>query len=229
MPEPVRAVGFDLDDTLCEYRLSSEDLLASAFDTHDIDPFFTVDDYLAEMETVAADATTKADLRRRCFESLAKQHDRDPLLGAELAATYAECRDHTDVVFLPGAEAALTTLAETYPLVLITNGSPEMQRSKLETLGIHSVFDTIVYAGHDTPHKPDSEPFRRAIEGLDVTASETVYIGDDLHMDVQGAHNVGLETIWLSSDSPSASPSPTHQISSMENLLSVPLLPTSHA
>ncbi len=42
------------------------------------------------------------------------------------------------MVFLPGVETVLDLLVETYPLALITNGSPEMQRAKLETLEIRS-------------------------------------------------------------------------------------------
>lgn len=224
MTETVQAVGFDLDDTICEYRLSSADLLAHAFETHDVDPFFDVDDYLAEMEHVAADAANKADLRRRCFESLAEKHDYDPSLGADLASTYAQRRDHTDVVFLPGVESALDSLAEQYPLALITNGNPEMQRAKLETLGIQSLFDAIVYAGHDTPYKPDVEPFQTALNELAVPDANTIYVGDDFGMDIRGAHNAGLNTVWVSDDTPSPPPSPTYQINSMESFLSLPFL-----
>jgi hypothetical protein len=45
--------------------------------------------------------------------------------------------------------------------------------------------------------KPSPKIFRRALRLMQISASETVYVGDELDHDVEGAKKVGLHTILL--------------------------------
>lgn len=101
----------------------------------------------------------------------------------------------------PEALEVLKHLNDRYQVALITN----TQGQKSE--GIHRIslypelekyFKEIIVAGEGgVPPKPDPEPFRICLEKLQITASETVYVGDDWRIDICGARDAGLHPIWL--------------------------------
>lgn len=191
------AVLFDLDDTLCGYRVSGRELLARAFEAVAIEPCFSVAEYHAAYETHLDASDGMRDLRRRCFTELVEAAGHDPALGVALEAAYAESRDHGDVRALPGARAAVATLAEDHRLGLVTNGAPEMQRTKLDAIGLAECFETAVFGGFDVPAKPAPDPFERALADLDLGADRAVAVGNSIETDVAGAKAAGLRAVWL--------------------------------
>ncbi len=193
----IDAVLFDLDDTICEYRRTGDELLADAFTTVGVEPIFSADEYYARYDAFLDGSANIEALRRQCFRSLAVEAGFDPALGVRVADAYANARDHRNVRYLPGATAALETLAGEYRLGLVTNGSPAMQREKLDALDVESAFDAIVFAGYDAPPKPDPAPFRLALDRLDASADRSVYVGNSLENDVAGARAAGLTSVWV--------------------------------
>jgi putative hydrolase of the HAD superfamily len=93
--------------------------------------------------------------------------------------------------------AAVDRLAAAYPLALVTNGAPEIQARKLETLGLTDTFDSVVHAGYDTLAKPDPAPFIDAVTALGVPPASVVHVGNSVHADVWGADAAGMQTALL--------------------------------
>lgn len=223
MSDPVEAVLFDVDGTICEYRRSGADLLALAFETVGVEPFFAIEDYYDRFGDAAHHHDTIDDIRSHCFAELADAAGRDPAVGRRVASAYADERDHANVDFLPGAEAAIEALGAEYPIGVVTNGGPWMQSSKLAALGVAECFDSIVYAGHDVPAKPSPDPFHEALDPMDVPAGRAVHVGNSLDADVQGAHAAGLRSAWLDRDGESAPrPEPEYVLDSMADLAEPP-------
>lgn len=218
----VEAVLFDLDGTVCDYRRSSRELLAEAFDIVDVDPFFAVEDYLDTIPEVVGDFDTKAELRAACFAELAREAGRDPAVGRTVADAYAAERNHSDVEFLPGARAALDALADDHRLGLVTNGGPDTQDPKLDTLDLRDAFEVVVYAGFEASAKPDPEPFHLALDGLDADAGRTVHVGNSLETDVRGAHRAGVASAWLADGDADPDPHPHYVLDSMADLTDPP-------
>ena len=79
---------------------------------------------------------------------------------------------------------------------VITNGSTERQRSKLEALGLLSTFDVVLISEAEGVRKPAGEIFRRALRQCGVEAGEAAFVGDHPETDVEGAKNAGLLPIW---------------------------------
>ncbi|MFB6361427.1 MAG: HAD family hydrolase [Halobacteriales archaeon] len=217
------AVLFDLDDTLCRYRRAGRVVLANAFEAAGVEPCFTIDDYYAVFDDHADEADTMEGQRAACFAALAEEAGRDPELGRAVARAYAVDRDHRNVTFLEGAQAALAALGAERPLGLVTNGAPGMQTTKLEALGIPDAFDTMVFAGYDTAPKPDPEPFRTVIEALGVAPERTVHIGNSIESDVAGANAAGVTSVWLEHEStPPAAAEPDYTVGSLSELTDPP-------
>ncbi|MFD1585368.1 HAD family hydrolase [Halorientalis brevis] len=220
--DPVDAVFLDMDGTLCEYRQSSAELLARAFDRLDVDPFFTAETYRNQLFSQIVTDETKAERREQAFITLAELDDRDPAVGRRLAAVYASMRDHRDVEPLPGALDALDSLRERYDLALVTNGGPEMQDPKLAALDVEDAFDVIVYGGYDTTPKPEPGPFHEALYALDATPGRVVHVGNSVRFDVWGADAAGIKSALLRPDGDEPATAPDYLLRSMADLQDPP-------
>ncbi len=220
----IETVVFDLDDTLCEYRQSGREILDRAFEQVGVDPFFTVDDYLAVFDDHAARGEPVDTIRTRCFAALAGEEGYDPSLGRRIAEIYRERRDHRDVRFRPGAADALDRLSADHRIGLVTNGGPEMQTQKLDSLGIADRFDTFVFAGYDTEPKPAPEPFHHALDALDEDPARAVHVGNSLASDVAGAHAAGLTSVWVRNGHPRPddAPQPDYSLDTLRELQDPP-------
>jgi FMN phosphatase YigB (HAD superfamily) len=195
--DSVEAVLFDIDDTVCRYRQSIGEVLDVAFDRAGVDPFFTPADYRARYPEFAQASDGVGELRSRCFVSFARDAGLAPSVGRTVASVYAEERDHGQVRLTEGAGEALDHVTEHYRVAAVTNGPPEIQAPKLDTLGLRGRFETVVHAGYDAPAKPAPEPFHRALSFLEADASRAVHVGNSLASDVAGAHAAGLHSAWL--------------------------------
>lgn len=67
---------------------------------------------------------------------------------------------------------------------------------KLERLGLATLVDTIVISESEGVKKPDPVIFQRALERLEVSPAEAVYVGDHPVADVQGSVAAGLSAVW---------------------------------
>jgi FMN phosphatase YigB (HAD superfamily) len=63
--------------------------------------------------------------------------------------------------------------------------------------GVAELFDVIVVSADVGWRKPSSRIFWKALQLMRISASETVYVGDELDHDVESAQKVGLHTILL--------------------------------
>lgn len=86
---------------------------------------------------------------------------------------------------------------------LVTNTLPEMQRPKLESLGIENDFEVCVFAGYDTKPKPSTELFEYAFDAVDAEPSQPIHIGDSLRGDIGRwrCTTVGLNTVFVGEQS----------------------------
>jgi HAD superfamily hydrolase (TIGR01549 family) len=207
MTDPVDAVLFDLDDTLCTYRRSADDILATAFDRVGVDPFFDAREYVDRLDEFAEDNDDIRDTRRASFAAFAAEADHDRAVGEEIADIYTDERDQSNVEFLPGAPEALDALSA-YRVGMVTDGDPWMQSQKLASLGIDGCFEVVVHGGHDAPYKPNAEPFHVALKELDVAPENAVHVGNSLESDVRGALAAGLRAVWVPHDDAAPDPGP---------------------
>jgi len=71
-------------------------------------------------------------------------------------------------------------------------------------LGLDQYFDFILTSTVFGASKPDARIFAEALRLAEVHPDQAVHVGDSFEDDVQGALNVGIRAIWLSSTPPDA-------------------------
>ena len=145
-------------------------------------------------------------------------------LGKELADYFPRMRKESPFVYEETYEV-LDQLKEKYTLLLMTNGSPSLQNTKLEiTPKIGSYFDHILISGSFGKGKPDPSIFEHALEIVGLSADEILMVGDNLMTDILGSSKVGIQSVWINREEKPVSEEvkPTYTIENLREL--IPLL-----
>ncbi|MGW1375561.1 HAD family hydrolase [Streptomyces sp. NPDC002446] len=201
---PIRAVLWDIDDTLFDYtgsdrtgalrHLRAEGLLAA---------------YGGEEAALARwrDAMETEFARFLAGEVGFLDHRRGrarTFLGTELTddeadAWFARYRAHYEAswVLFPDSAPALEALAPLVRQAVLSNSSTANQERKLAALGIRERFEAVLCADELGHAKPAPEAFTGACEVLGLPPGEVVYVGDRLDIDALGARDAGLTAVWL--------------------------------
>ena len=129
-------------------------------------------------------------------DALLEHHIDDPSLADDLAQTFIQLRRAKHVLF-DDALPVLEQFQGQYPLALLTNGAPDLQRLKIEKSQLESFFDRIVISGEEDLGKPDPAIFRRTADRLGSEPQHTLMIGNSIKSDIQGAQAAGLIPVWL--------------------------------
>jgi HAD superfamily hydrolase (TIGR01549 family) len=212
---PVRAVLFDLFDTLVDLRL--EDLPEIELDGRTYRStyrrlyeaivqrirldFETFARALAEVDREVRDAYygkgRELPTRDR-FEALVERLGVDAPDLPDLLTEVHMGTLREQAVFLEHHPGVLERLRGRARLGLVSNFSHSpTARALLEEAGLLGHFDAIVISDRVGFRKPRPEIFRAALAELGVAAEETLHVGDSLVADVRGAAALGIRPVWL--------------------------------
>ena len=205
----MRAVLFDLDDTLLDYSGAVERCWADACTTigslEGIEPetlvpaieatrrwFWSDPDRHARERVRMLDAWTK--IAAGALESIGRP---SPAVARAIAEDFAGRRRAAMQLF-PDALPCLTALRTGGArLGLVTNGDPAMQHEKIARFALGGLFDVVLIEGEFGKGKPDPGVYHHVLGALDVPALEATMVGDNLDWDVAGAQRVGIRGVWI--------------------------------
>jgi len=127
----------------------------------------------------------------------------DPAFGEELAERFPKERRQRPFIY-EDTFTLLDQLHGRYQLLLLTNGSPDLQMTKLEiTPEISPYFDHILISGAFGRGKPDPAIFEHALSLLQVSREDALMVGDNLKTDILGANRAGIPSVWVNRDNKS--------------------------
>jgi 2-haloacid dehalogenase len=92
-----------------------------------------------------------------------------------------------------GAQAALDRLAGRTKLAVVTNCSARLGKLAAARLDVH--WDVVVTAEEAGFYKPDTRPYRRALQKLGVPAENAAFVAGSGY-DLIGTSAVGMRTYW---------------------------------
>lgn len=206
----VRAIFFDLDDTLCGYWEASRQALGQAF--AECGPLDRTPEEMVQAWARAFRQFSPTLKQSGWYETYLKFGEptrteqmrltlceigiEDEDLARRLSETYAKRRDENLRLF-PEVLEVLDTLHGALPLGLITNGPADIQRQEIETLGIEKYFDPILIEGEMGEGKPLASVFRRAEELVGYSGRDLLFVGNSYAHDIRPAIEVGWRTAWI--------------------------------
>ena len=91
----------------------------------------------------------------------------------------------------------LTELKTKYNIYVVTDELLEIQKEKLQILGVIDNFKYIISSTQVNLIKPNPEIFEYALKVTNSNREETIMIGDNPYRDIEGAKKAGLKTVWL--------------------------------
>lgn len=143
----------------------------------------------------------------------------DPEFGYELAERFPVERRNNPFVY-EETFRVLDELKGKYKLLLLTNGSPDLQQTKLKiTPELVPYFDQIVISGGFGKGKPDPSIFEHALEKMEIDKNEAIMVGDNLMTDILGASRIGMKSVWINRhDKERNEVIPTYEIKHLEEL-----------
>ncbi|WP_040954511.1 HAD family hydrolase [Virgibacillus sp. SK37] len=145
------------------------------------------------------------------------------VMGKELATLFPEMRKRHPYVYEETFEV-LDELKRNYSLALLTNGSPELQYTKLDiTPELQPYFEHIVISGAFGKGKPDVSIFNHVLDLLALSQEQVMMVGDNLHTDILGASQAGIDSVWVNRNRKEKNSEivPTYEISSLQGIFNL--------
>lgn len=197
---PIRAVTFDLDNTLWDTPpviARAEQVAYDWLAAHH--PCVAARFDIAALRALRAELGARnaerahdlAFLRRETYRCAADDCGADAGAVADQAFAVFDAERH-NLVFYADVFPALERLARRYRLGALSNGTASMTR-----LGYGHLFEVVLSAIDVGRAKPHGAIFERALAQFDLAPHEIVHVGDDPEHDVLGAAAAGWRTVWI--------------------------------
>jgi len=203
----IKHIFFDLDRTLWDFEFNSHETLLELCIAHNLSDK-GVEDYEAFIKTYKVhnealwdlyrvDKISQKDLRRERFQrALADYNIIDPILAEKIGEDYISICPKKDKLF-PHTIEVLEYLSGKYSLHIITNGFEKVQHIKLKYSNLEKYFDKVITSEQVGVKKPNPKIFDFAISDAKTTAEQSIYIGDDLEVDIIGCQNFGIDEVYF--------------------------------
>lgn len=205
--ERVRAVLFDLDDTLFDHRhctQASLRCLQQMYDGFRCRPF----DEIARAHTALLEELHGDVMVGRVDVDVARlERFRRLFLAVGVVAPEAQVRE-TAAAYrrayrdarraIDGAATLLARVRDrSAAVVIVSNNVLEEQQEKLRHCGLDPWVDTLVVSAQEGMSKPDPEIFRRALARAGCEPASAVMVGDSWAADIAGARAAGIRAVWF--------------------------------
>lgn len=196
----LKAVLFDLDDTLVDRRGAYDIFYRSFYDQHDsLSDDISWPDAKDFFWTLSPDNATNP---RQAF--LAIQQRWPGVKGGPDSHFHKYFKSMVaNMKPLPGALELVEALNSSgLPWGVVTNGD-QYQLDKVKSAGLEGLLPFVIATKLHGADKPDPEPYLHALRLLEIgrdDAGQVLFVGDNPHTDIIGAHGVGMQTAWIHMD-----------------------------
>lgn len=197
----ISTVFFDIDDTLYPEKTAKVraevDVARHIADELGFELSKTYSDFIeAKMNVLkSSDSDPERNNRVKWIERLLEVLGDESLDARELGNLYWETMLEKIEPF-PEVSLVLPGLSEKYCLWAVTDELMEIQKRKVEVLGLKDCFKGFVSSEHVGHTKPDVRLFEYALSMASAKASESAMVGDNPRKDVAGANRAGMTSLF---------------------------------
>lgn len=223
---PYRILLMDLDDTILDFKRTEKEALRKAFGGYGL-------------ELGDGQIRAYSEINLRCWKRLERKEINKEELKAlrfsEFLGTLPKApevsleqinRDYMEALSslaipLPGAEGAVRTLARSYRLAVVTNGTTWVQMSRVAGLSVRDCFERMFISDELGVQKPDPRFFEQVKEAMgEADASQYLVIGDSQTSDILGGIWAGMDTCLISPEPVPDCPA-DYQVPSLSEVLKI--------
>ncbi len=195
---------FDLDNTLVDSDKASRESFFRSCEKFKVD---ANEDFFQRYKKINSEVwglfeqaeITAVTLRTLRFKRFFDSEEIQPCTPLEFSTSYlnqlidtTHCYEHVPEL--------LDMWQQDFNLSIVTNGLREVQRARLDKLGLTKYFNSIIVSDEIGHAKPGKAYFDLALKSIPNPPSRarTLIIGDSLQSDIQGGINAGIKTCWIS-------------------------------
>jgi putative hydrolase of the HAD superfamily len=161
------------------------------------------------------DAQLYVDYTRRIIEGMGGRGPGVEIAAREIYDEWAACSHFTMYDDVPEVLRGLHTSGVKLGLISNSHRCLASFEAHFELRGLFTVAVSSIEHGYMKPHR---SIFEAALSGADVTASESVMVGDSLTHDVDGARRLGMRGVLVARSGPIAAPPDVPVIQSLREL-----------
>lgn len=132
----------------------------------------------------------RQEILRQLFLQCGLSQTQAQLFSQQVFADFLHARNQIEL--FPGALKLLQNLQSKYQVIALSNGNAD-----LEKIGIKPLFDAHFHAENVAQPKPHNDMFIAALEHANVSAAESLHIGDHPEQDIEAAQKMGFKTAWV--------------------------------
>ena len=223
-----RHIFIDLDRTLYDFDMSTHETFLELFKKFGLyergvkpfEKFFEL--YLKNnvdlWEKYRKGEVTKRFLNVHRFHiTLLEFGINDRAFAGRFASDYLHLSPRKKALF-PNVIEVLEYLHKKYTLHIITNGFEEVQEIKIKANELDKYFTTITTSEEAGSKKPDVQIFKYALHKAVASPEESLMIGDDLEVDIDGAKKVGMDGLFCNFDNLSHNGQVTFEVKSFAEI-----------
>lgn len=192
----IRAVVFDLDNTLVDFMRMKRDAVAAGIHAMiDAGLRFTEDDVQDAIKRVYDEFGIEY---QRVFNAMLQEMTGsvDSKILASGIIAYRRAREATLVTY-PHVHMTLFTLARMGLKLGVVSDAPRLEAwLRLCYLNLHHIFDAVVTFEDTGERKPSPLPFQKVLAAIGIAPQESLMVGDWEERDITGAANVGMRTAF---------------------------------
>lgn len=200
-------IFFDLDRTLWDFETNSHETLLEICDKYDLKKLGIANyiQFIKEYKSIneqlwslyRLDEISQKDLRKERFhQTLELYNIKNSNLSEKIGEDYIEICPRKTKLY-PYTFEILDYLKSKYQLHIITNGFHKTQHIKLEHAKLKPYFNQIITSEELGVKKPNPEIFQHALLKAKAIETESVYIGDDLIVDILGCQSCGIDGVYF--------------------------------
>lgn len=192
----IRAIVFDLDNTLTDFMKMKSDAITAAIEGM-IDAGLKLprDAVRTRIDTIYQEQGLEY---QRVFDELlgSELGHIDPKILASGIVAYRKARESALKLY-PHVQMTLLELTKRGIGLGVVSDAPQAQVwLRLCSLGLQHVFDSVVTFDDTRERKPNPAPFRLVLKRLGVDPHDALMVGDWAERDVVGAKSLGMKTVF---------------------------------
>jgi putative hydrolase of the HAD superfamily len=100
----------------------------------------------------------------------------------------------------PDVKTLLDELLPRFRIAAVSDAQKIWLMPEMRAVGIESYFKPVIVSSDLGFRKPDRRIFEAALSGLRLEPKEVIFVGNDMYRDISGARQLGLNTIFFSSN-----------------------------